>query len=117
MVGYYTEYNMTVHNVKDEEQLEELHELLDDYGILQYALDFGTLYGDEVEFFSCGAVKWHEHEEDMKKVSKEFPDMVFQLRGNGDDPEDIWEKYFQNGECETCMAEITIPKPERIKWD
>lgn len=53
----------------------------------------------------------------MMNISQEFPDMVFQLRGYGEDPEDIWEKYFKYGDCEECIAQIIIPKPERIKWD
>lgn len=116
-MGYYTTYSMTVHNVKDKEQFDALCESLDAYGILRYALDSGSMYEDTAEFCSYNEVKWYEHEEDMKDISKKFPDMVFQLRGYGEDPEDIWEKYFKYGDCEECIAQVIIPKPERIKWD
>ena len=117
MMGYATNYNMTVRHVKDEEEYKALLDTLDSYGIIRYALDSGDLCGNEAYFSSYDSVKWYEHEEDMKEISRLFPDMVFQLTGDGEDTGDIWEKYFKNGECEECRAVITIPKPTKIKWE
>lgn len=116
-MGYCTTYNMTVQHIKDGEQYEALCDALKDKGVIGYAIDYDMFYGNTAEFCSNYDVKWYDHEENMKEISKLFPDMVFQLRGQGEDPEDMWEKYFQNGYCEECRAEITIPRPIGIRWE
>lgn len=116
-MAYRTSYNMTVQNVKDENQYNALCGALYDRGILSYALYCGELRGITAEFYENCAVKWRYHEKDMIEISKQFPDMVFQLRGQGEDHDDLWQKYFQNGDCEKCRAEIMMPYPTRIKWE
>ena len=51
---------------------------------------------------------WYEHERDMIKLSILFPDIVFDLCGDGADPGDIWRKYFLNGKVQRCNAKITF---------
>ena len=114
---YRTSYNMTVQNVKDNDQYESLCDALNGKGILNYALYRGGLRGISAEFHENCPVTWRYHEKDMMDISKRFPNMVFQLRGQGEDHDDLWEKYFQNGDCEKCRAEIMMPYPTRIKWE
>lgn len=116
-MGYCTTYNMTVKHIRDGEQYKALYDALKDKGVIGYALFKDVFYGDTAEFYSDCDVHWYEHEEDITEISKMFPIMVFQLRGQGEDPDDRWEKYFQNGICEECRAEIRIPKPTRIRWE
>jgi len=53
--------------------------------------------------------KWYEHENDMKAVSKEYPDVIFKLEGEGGNSlYDIWVKYFVNGKMQTAEAKITF---------
>lgn len=114
---YRTSYNMTVQNVQNEAQYDALCDALYAKGILDYALYRETLRGKIGEFHENCPAKWYYHEKDMIEISKQFPDMVFQLRGQGEDHDDLWEKYFQNGDCEKCCAEIMMPYPTRIKWE
>ena len=52
--------------------------------------------------------KWYEHEEDMKRVSKAFPETLFILEGNGEEKGDIWRKYFKNGKVQVSKIVISF---------
>ncbi len=54
--------------------------------------------------------KWYEHEDDMKLVSQDFPDLVFILTGWGEETGDIWRKYFIRGEMSGGAATIVFPE-------
>lgn len=41
--------------------------------------------------------KWYEHEDEMIEVSKQFPDTIFKLQGEGEERIDVWEKFFKDG--------------------
>lgn len=105
-MGYYTYYSCYV--------IDE-----DSYGkekIKRAANQLAKMLGEtkEVEdfdFVSWDEMKWYEHEDDMKKLSKEFPDMVFELNGSGEDSEDIWKGYFMNGESYYCSGHIEYDPP------
>ena len=47
----------------------------------------------EDSFNICGA-SWYDWQDNMRKVAKEFPDVVFKLCCNGDYLDDIWIAGF-----------------------
>ena len=53
-------------------------------------------------------VKWYDRESDMRKVSTRFPEAVFTLRGEGEDPGDQWVEYYKNGKLQV---------EERPEWN
>jgi hypothetical protein len=52
--------------------------------------------------------KWYEHDEDMRKVSKLLPEILFTLSGEGEENDDIWRAYYLDGKCHFCRARITF---------
>lgn len=52
--------------------------------------------------------KWYEHEKDMKKVSKLFPNVTFQIYGEGEESGDIWKDYVNNGKLSRTRAVISF---------
>ncbi len=47
---------------------------------------------------------WDEWEDDMKFLSKAFPDIVLHLKGIGEeDHNDIWRAHFLNGKVQICV--------------
>lgn len=51
--------------------------------------------------------KWYDHDSVMKSISKQYPDALFKLTGNGEESPDLWVKYYQNGKVHAIRATIT----------
>lgn len=121
-MGYYTYYSMEVLDINNKGY--------NSYKIAKYMLDkqkesdrfYAFKY--ELEDFvkneeakskikydlsleSDEVYKWYDNENDMLLLSKEFPDVLFKLHGEGENNEDIWNKYFMNGKMQYCPAKIT----------
>ena len=54
-------------------------------------------------------MKWYEAEDDMKELSKRYPEYWFLLYGEGEDRNDIWKAMFHNGVMQKVYAEIYFP--------
>jgi hypothetical protein len=52
--------------------------------------------------------KWYTWEADMRKISKQFPNTIFLIEGEGEDSGDIWKAYFLNGKMQKAEAKITF---------
>lgn len=59
--------------------------------------------------------KWYDHEKDMREISKQYPDVIFQLNGEGEESGDIWVKYFVNGKMQVAKAKITFDDFDKKK--
>ena len=96
-MGYYTRYSLSVvegeFDGDPEEILDDIHRKREDY--YQYGF-----FEDEI--------KWYEHDGDMKEFSKMYPDVVFNLYGEGEEAGDIWSKYYKNGKYQVAKAEIVV---------
>jgi hypothetical protein len=80
----------------------------------------------EIAGYSAGSfggsgesIKWYTCENDVQKVSAEFPLAVITVDVNGEDTGDIWRLYATGGITERAdamwvIAEMTIKRPERI---
>lgn len=55
-------------------------------------------------------MKWYEHEEHMKLLSKAFPQFIFQLNGEGEEAGDIWVKWFHKGKMQGGKAKVVLPE-------
>lgn len=56
------------------------------------------------------AVKWYDHEKDMREYSKKFPENLFILEGRGENSDDLWIKYFKNGKMQAGKKEVVFEK-------
>lgn len=119
-MGYTTEYKMTVRDVMNREQFEQINEVLKskEFDLIYYAFDSG--YYNEREhvayYYSWNPVKWYNCEENIVAISERLPDFTFKVTGDGEDTFDVWDLYCKNGVAERCEAEVTIPKPQIIHW-
>jgi hypothetical protein len=129
-MGYYTRYELdfdyTKKNSKDilqkESEIKEIvgsnltedtkHKLLKELH-LKYLNGLPTKE-TVIKFFKFnpfdGECKWYDHEDDMRRLSNVYNDIIFILNGFGEDSEDIWRKYFYNGKCQVAEAKITYDK-------
>lgn len=103
-MGYFTRFEV---GMKPEEPKDLRKFLLSDED--RYYELIETLDGNYDSF------KWYNHEEDMIEVSRTFPDTLFELHGEGEEPGDLWRKYFKNGKIQRCPAQITYEEYDESK--
>lgn len=109
-MGYHTEFCLFARPVSNPEIADKIAEALHACDVIGYALSGDYQFAEDgVEFFSYDSVNWFNHEEDMRAISKEFPDIHFELHGEGEINDDIWTQHFVGGKAQLCMAEIVIP--------
>lgn len=89
-MGYHTDYMLNIHG-------KGWEKIYDD--VLQKI--------DQGDLISC---KWYDHADDMIKISKEYPNHIFKLYGVGENGDDIWAKYFMNGEMQFEPTKIIYPE-------
>lgn len=102
-MGYETNYELRVipHDYVREVAMDVFVPLLP-------AMEFESLRIYNGAIKSSGGSRWYEHERDMKELSKKYPELVFQLDGQGHEPEDRWRKYFKSGRMQEARAVLTL---------
>ena len=69
----------------------------------------------DIDGKSFDSSKWYGHEEDMRIVSDNFPDVLFTLKGEGEEAGDVWIKYFKNGMMQSCYAKLVFEEYDESK--
>jgi hypothetical protein len=107
-MGYYTLHELNVYNENRKPvDAETLNKLKKELGVIS---DYGDmLFQDEV--------KWYDAELDMLKISKKYPNYMFQLDGNGEETGDVWRTYYQNGKQQVAYVVVVYDEfdPEKLK--
>jgi hypothetical protein len=44
----------------------------------------------------------------MNEISKEYPNVIFELSGEGEESGDVWKNYYMNGKVQKCQARIVF---------
>ena len=113
-MGYYTYFNLRVtetphlfngKSITNESELEIAQKL---YGIITYGdvLPKVPDYDTPLEYVFDDAMKWYDYEQDMKELSKQYPEFYFWLRGDGEESDDLWVACFHNGKSRTICINI-----------
>ena len=97
-MGYHTDYTITVHNAT-QQQMKEIDSILTDCG-----LDKSSTF----EYYIYGS-KWYSWDEDLKSISEEFPNIYFEIYGDGEESDDNWQAIVCNGEAVAVQAELVYP--------
>lgn len=117
-MGYYTQYTLEARNI-NETDAKRLDDILNERDLIKYV--FWDKYYDpghkRVEYPSYEEQKWYDSTKDMHEISKLFPEVVFELSGEGEEEGDLWREYFVNGHVEHCAGRIVYDKPKNIDWD
>lgn len=99
-MGYYTDFTVRI------------VEGAGDIGAVARAINLTSSY--HVEVYDNTArifeAKWYDCPTDMLAVSKEFPDLLLEVEGSGEQYPDIWAQRFRNGEAtERVQAVLHFP--------
>lgn len=58
--------------------------------------------------YSKAELVWFDHENELKDFSAKYPDWLITLSFEGDEPHEIYKKYFLNGKVQVEKARIII---------
>ena len=104
-MGYYTQFQLEY-----EPELDEIRDVLKDNKFCPYS----PLYD---VFCEGEPTKWYDHEDNMRRLSSMFPDVLFTVKGVGEEMPDIWVKYFKGGKCQYCKGKVTYDPFDETKLE
>lgn len=107
-MGYYTDYNLSV-SVDNPHTAALIEEEIRKMGV------FDFVHCDRE--MSQSQIKWYDWADDMALLSSKFPDVLFELHGDGEDANDLWDAYFLGGKMQECKAEIVFPPYDKSKLE
>lgn len=115
-MSYLTSFRLEARHV-DPAAATDLRQALTDvdapFTFIDYDPSLQELYA-EPKYDWC----WYSHEDDICTVSAAVPDALIRLHGEGENRDDVWDKYFTGGKLvETCYAKLIQPAPEKVRWD
>lgn len=109
-MGYYTKYTLK-HNALQNETFIltdiKLSAITEINKLFEEIFQKGFYKDGKWTHQSYERCKWYDHEEDMKKIAKQFPNILFELYGDGEQNGDLWVKYFKGDKFQNCPAKIT----------
>lgn len=108
-MGYNTYFQLDTIPENAKEEVARFIENYDgyDFSDIKYACG-DDLYGGD----TC---KWYDHVRDMKELSLRLPGITFKLKGEGEEPGDLWYQYFRDGKTQLCKAKITFDEYDENK--
>ena len=95
-MGYYTRYDIS-------DNPETVQQAIED--ISQY-----SFYSGQTD-----TVKWYDWQEHCKEVSKNFPNLVIKVEGDGEEQGDQWKAYIKNGKIQIAKAVVTFEEFDEAK--
>lgn len=130
-MGYYTRYELRIDQSrlakKRTKYLEEIENSNLSESLKAITIDcIQTNYGEntitkdtvvnELGFDPfIDSCKWYNHDEDMRRISKIHPDVLYILGGFGEDPGDRWLKYYMNGKSQVEKIEMKFESFDETK--
>lgn len=107
-MGYYTQYDFSILEsdvlgyVEHNRQLELIDLFRKEYPNAAYAFDE---YGN-----SNDSVKWYDCQKDILEFSIKNPSIIFLVSGIGEEKNDDWKLYVQDGHSQISRAETIYPQ-------
>jgi hypothetical protein len=106
-MGYYTTYFLTV---TPDDQAEEINKAGSKE--FHYALRYDA---GAHEWEPSEQTKWYDREDEMRALSRQFPGVLFTLKGEGEDTGDLWNLYVKDGKAFCAKAQIIIEPYDESK--
>ena len=107
-MGYYTRFTASVHGPKPiydkfvEDSKSE--KTFSDYALeLDFWLGMSNNYDE---------LKWYNWQRDCENLSKDYPNLLFVLEGEGEENDDMWKAWFRNGKSVVVRAKIVFEEPD-----
>ena len=113
-MGYYTTYELEIEG-QGEKWVQGVDEagnsvrvnIGHDHAAIEHEIVQASGYSS---LFEGEAIKWYGHDEEMRAISRKYPDLLFTLTGVGEESGDMWRCYYQAGKCQRELACIEYGK-------
>lgn len=110
-MGYYTRFYIRTEPYWDPERLRShLKAYLPHLTWVNHISD-----DDPWELISSDTWKWYLHEQDLSELSSRDSLTLLILKGVGEEPNDIWVKYFKNRGVQKVKGVITFEDFDPVK--
>lgn len=107
-MGYYTDFEGLITGFKGQEEAEWV-----EFKLKKNLAEFWTerlqQQGDTLSFY-LPDTKWYSWEKDLLKFSEDYPHLLVELEGDGEDQGDQWKARFKSGKLEVVQAIIYFPE-------
>lgn len=107
-MGYYSKYTLTAEDRRPSVD-DAIADLRERWPEAANAL--------EPEGWPRDHVTWYSWIEDMQAFSLQHPGILFTIRRDGEESEDIEIGYFLDGSCRTAKAELRLPDFDELESD
>lgn len=74
--------------------------------------------GEDYEFQSSifeEWARWYDMDKDMRKYSKKYPKLIFQITCDEQDEYNFWRVYFKKGKMQECSSEVVYEPYDESK--
>lgn len=111
-MSYKTDYVLEVQGI-DQQTFDAIDKVLAE---INGDMEPADPYPTDTDFHWNGpGLSWYDHEEDMVKLSQQFPDILFILSGNGENAGNLWKAYFLGGLIQRAPAQIVYDDFDKDK--
>ena len=105
-MGYITTFNL--YGYSSEKEFID-HSEMDD-GALEKIFDWiKHNTSSDMQFDWLDEAKWYSWDNDMKALSKAYPDVIFELFGDGEETDDVWKAVIYRGKIEQVTQQTFFP--------
>ncbi len=104
-MGYYTTYALL--SYESERDLIDQKEMKEED--TEKMFDWIKDNASGMRFENLDDAKWYKAEDDMTALSIRYPDVIFELYGNGEDSDDSWKSVFYKGKVSSVIEEKHFP--------
>ena len=97
-MGYYTKYDIKITGIDNANQALKITK---EYDMRDFDI---SPDGQTLTDFTEG--KWYDWKEDSLKLSRNYPHILIEIEGEGEESGDIWKARVRNGIVEIVEAKI-----------
>ena len=117
-MGYYTNFKLTLMDTGIGDDISPNSEIYKKIREV-FNVTFGTDNDSDFDYLveeGC-EWKWYSWKEDMKIIAELFPDVFFELEGEGEDRDDWWRANFMGNKFCIRRAKIIPPEDQKLVWE
>lgn len=115
IMGYYTYHTLEVFDEKMNYLEDETQKHATLISNRVFGKDDPDFKDNEFPLLFSDSSKWYDCEQDMRKYSKEYPNLIFKIHGDGEESNDLWDMYAKNGKIQLCPGEVIYDNFDKSK--